>query len=73
MEIAECIHGIDKATCTWCKPKGLSRAMRDARAARRYSWKAQYDGSCFVCGGDIEQGEYIRQNEEGGYRHVECP
>lgn len=76
MSDEECIHLLDPTTCSLCRPKGKTRAMRDFRQARRSihasGFQAQYDGQCFECGGDISAGDYIAHRDDGGYRHVEC-
>lgn len=71
----ECKHGLELAWCSWCKPKGATRAMRDARLKRRQianSFQAQYDGQCSECGGDIEMGNAIRHADDGTYTHADC-
>lgn len=71
-----CVHELTLNTCSLCKPKGKTRAMRDFRAARRMAnanqFQAQYDGTCMACGGDIEMGDYIFSNNDGGYDHTRC-
>lgn len=71
-----CIHDMDPLTCSLCKPKGKTRAMRDFRAARRAvhakEFQAQYDGTCSECGEAISTGENIVHGDEGGYVHSRC-
>lgn len=52
----ECIHELDPASCSYCKPKVPYAGPH---------WNAAYPGDCIICHSVIETGERIRWSDDG--------
>lgn len=64
----ECKHEMEEATCGVCTPPGRVSGRR-----RFGPWfAAQFGGHCAGCQAELEQGEMIRSDGDGGWLCGTC-